>query len=153
MKPVIINTSGKGWWTNQSKAVTITNMSLGYIDDEFGEGFKDKAPTYGELKVYFDTKTWNTDEDGLIYTDNKFMKELREFFDKHNLPGKDVSYTEQGMQGDDYVSCGVGKDFLKAWGEKFNIDWNSTLKTQQDEIAKQQEKFLKKIGKTKRIKP
>ncbi len=153
MKPVIINTSGRGIWSNQSKPVTLTNIALGYIDDEFGSGYKNQIPNYAELKVFFDTKTWNTEEDGLIYTDKKFMNELRDFFDKHNLPGKDVSYTEQGMQGDDYVSCSVGKDFLKAWGEKFDIDWNKNLKVQQEEIAKQQEKFLKKLGKSKRNRP
>lgn len=31
------------------------------------------------------------------------MKQLREFLKSHNILGT-VSYTEQGMQGDDYVS-------------------------------------------------
>jgi hypothetical protein len=30
-----------------------------------------------------------------------------------------VTYSEQGMQGDDYVSLDVGKDFLDSWSAKF----------------------------------
>lgn len=145
MEKVILNTAGNGWWSKSEKQVHITNIQLDYIDDEFGDGHKDKAPKYGNLKVFFDTKTWNTDKDGLIYTDSKFLKEIRAFFDKHGLPGKDVDYTEQGMQGDNYVSMSVGKAFLKAWGEKFNIDWNEQLKSQEEKIQKEHEKMLSKI--------
>lgn len=145
MEKVVLNTSGNGWWSNTEKSVTITNIQLDFIDDEFGDGFKDKSPNYGNLNVFFDTKTWNTDKDGLIYTDSKFLKEIRAFFDKHGLPGKDVDYTEQGMQGDDYVSMSVGKTFLKAWGEKFNIDWNTQVKSQEERFQKEHDKMMNKI--------
>jgi len=61
------------------------------------------------------------DYDGLIYTDKQFIKDLREFLDAHGLPGKDVCYSEQGMQGDDYVSLDAGTEFYKAWMQKFGI--------------------------------
>jgi len=31
----------------------------------------------------------------------------------------DLCYSEQGMQGDNYVSLDVGKDFLDSWAAKF----------------------------------
>ena len=114
MQEVILHTDGKrGLWSNVAKAIRITDMQLGYISDELD---------FGELRVYFDTETWDVQEDGLIYTDRLFEKELQEFLDAHGLQGKDVSYSEQGMQGDDYVSCDVGEKFLKAWGAKFAVD-------------------------------
>lgn len=132
MSEVILNTGGGGYWSNTQQAVRITDMKLGYIDDEFDAG---KHPTFGELRVYFDTKTWDVNKDGLIYTDRQFERELREFLDLQGLAGKDVSYSEQGMQGDDYVSCDVGGKFLKAWGEKFGINWDSVVKKQQEDFA------------------
>ena len=31
----------------------------------------------------------------------------------------EAHYSEQGMQGDDYVSLDVGKDFIASWEKKF----------------------------------
>lgn len=111
MQEVIFNTSGDGYWSRQQKAVRIVDMRLGYIDDD-----KD----FGELCVYFDTKTWDVNADGLIYTDRQFQNELQAFLNTQGLLGSDVCYSEQGMQGDDYVSLDVGKEFLTAWEAKFN---------------------------------
>lgn len=113
MSKVIFNTAGNGYWSGEERAVQITDMRLGYVSDELD---------FGELRVYFDTKTWDVNEHGLIYTDSLFKKQLREFLDRHGLPGSDVDYSEQGMQGDDYVSLDIGKKFLKAWSAKFGVD-------------------------------
>ena len=113
MNEVILHTGGGGYWSNTQKAVRIVDMRIGYIDED--------ELDFGELRVYFDTKTWDVNEDGLIYTDRKFERELREFLNAHGLPGKDVSYSEQGMQGDDYVSLDAGTAFYNAWMQKFNI--------------------------------
>ena len=110
MEKVIFNTDGKrGLWSNVAKAVEIVDMQVSYCNEE-----KD----FGELCVYFND-SWNIEQDGLIYTDTGFMKEMREFLTAHGLPGADVDYSEQGMQGDDYVSCDVGADFIAAWERKF----------------------------------
>lgn len=111
MQTVILNTDGKrGLWSNVARAVRIVDMQLGYVSDE-GD--------FGELCVYFDTKTWDVKKDGLIYTDRLFERELQELLTAHGLAGKDVGYSEQGMQGDNYVSCDVGEKFLKSWAAKF----------------------------------
>ncbi len=116
---VILNTDGKrGLWSDVAKAIPITDIQLGvgtiWEGDTLDEAF-------GELRVYFDTDTWDTSKDGLIYTDTLFLKELREFLTAHGLPGDDVCYSEQGMQGDDYVSLDAGGAFYKAWMQKFGI--------------------------------
>jgi hypothetical protein len=40
------------------------------------------------------------------------------FIEQHGLV-VDLCYSEQGMQGDNYVSLDVGKDFLDSWRTKF----------------------------------
>jgi hypothetical protein len=109
---VMFNTSGDGYWSNVSKAVEVTDMQLGYVSDD-----KD----FGELRVYFDTDTWNVNTDGLIYTDTQFKKDLMQFVKQQGLV-VDLCYSEQGMQGDNYVSLDVGKEFLDSWASKFGVD-------------------------------
>jgi hypothetical protein len=111
MQKVIFNTNGTGYWSACAKPVEIVNIELGYSEEELQYG--------GELMVYFNTSTWDVNADGLIYTDSKFAEELRGFLTAHGLPGAEVSYSEQGMQGDDYVSLDASTKFVKAWIEKF----------------------------------
>jgi hypothetical protein len=110
MQKVIFNTKGDGYWSNVAKAVEITDMQLGYVDDE-GD--------FGELRVYFNTDTWNVEQDGLIYTDGQFAEDLANFLVAHGLSAS-AEYSEQGMQGDNYVSLDVDKKFLDSWNAKFN---------------------------------
>ena len=113
MTKVIFNTAGNGLWSGEERAVTVTNMQLGYVADDLD---------FGELCVKFDRRSWDVNEHGLIYTDKMFLRELRAFLDAHGLPGSDVDYSEQGMQGDDYVSLDIGEKFLAAWSAKFSVD-------------------------------
>ena len=112
MKQTIFSTCGDGYWSKVAKPVLITDMQLGYVNEE-----KD----FGELRVYFDTKYWDVNVDGLIYTDSQFYADLQQFIKVHGLV-VDLCYSEQGMQGDDYVSLDVGKEFLDSWSAKFGID-------------------------------
>jgi hypothetical protein len=109
MQAVTLNTNGNGYWSNTAKAVGIVDMQVTYVNDE-----KD----FGELRVYFNTDTWDVNALGLIYTDKQFMRELNAFLVAQGLC--DVEYSEQGMQGDNFVSCDVEGDFLQAWERKFN---------------------------------
>lgn len=111
MQKVIFNTCGNGYWSNVAKAVTIVDMQLGYVNDE-GD--------FGELRVYFDS-SWNVNDHGLIYTDGQFLRDLNRFLIVHGL-ALDVDYSEQGMQGDNYVSLDVGKKFLASWAKKFDVN-------------------------------
>jgi len=109
MQKVVFNTAGNGYWSRTAKAVEIVNMQLGYVAED-----KD----FGELCVYFNTATWDVSKDGLIYTDSAFLDELNAFLEEQGLCA--VSYSEQGMQGEDYVSLDVEGDFITAWERKFN---------------------------------
>ena len=100
-----LNTNGKGYWSCKQAAVEITRLQLAYTNDELD---------FGELRVYFNTKTWAW-QDGLIYTDKQFMRELKELLTAKGFDGSDVSYSEQGMQGDTYVSCDVGQCFINTF--------------------------------------
>ena len=101
-----LQTSGDGYWSNVKKSVKTTELKLGYEDDDGG---------FGELRIYFDRRTWSPEQHGLIYTDRQFMQELRAALVKAGFSkaaAKDVDYSEQGMQGNNYVSCDVTGTFL-----------------------------------------
>lgn len=109
----VLNTAGNGLWSHKAKAVTVTDIAVAYVDEE---------KEFGELRVYFDTKTWNTDVDGLIYTDKLFQQELRIFLVSQGFSegaAFTAGYSEQGMQGDDYVSFDIGEIFIGTWENLF----------------------------------
>ena len=108
----IFSTVGDGYWSTVAKPVQITDMRLAYVNDE---------KTFGELRVYFNTKFWDVNKDGLIYTDTGFITDLRNFLALQGLNNLDVEYSEQGMQGDNYVSLDVGAEFIASWDAKFNL--------------------------------
>jgi hypothetical protein len=115
---IILNTDGKGLWSRAVQAVVVTGIdcAVSKYNDE------DSESLYGELRVGFDTASWLTDELGLIYTDKLFLKELREFLLSQGFTSfavDQVEYSEQGMQGDDYVSLDAGAEFCTEWLAKF----------------------------------
>lgn len=103
----VLPTSGDGYWSNVQANVPLVGLDLAYVNDE---------ADFGELRVYFDHKSWNVNRDGLIYTDRLFLHELKHFLvGELGLAGDDVGYSEQGMQGDDFVSLDVGDKFIASW--------------------------------------
>ena len=106
-----LHTNGMGYWSTTAKAVDVEALDLQYITND-----KD----FGELCVHFavdelGSNCWDTDTDGLIYTDELFMRELRAYLQTVGFTeaeANDVSYSEQGMQSDNYVSCDVGAVFI-----------------------------------------
>jgi hypothetical protein len=101
-----LHTSGTGLWSTKATAVDITKLDLQYITNE---------RDFGELCVYFSPASWDCATDGLIYTDKQFLAELRAYLQTIGFTeaeANDVSYSEQGMQTDEYVSCDVGAVFI-----------------------------------------
>ena len=101
------HTDGKGLWSQFEKTVTILEVELRYVNDE-GD--------FGELCARFDTNTWNCDENGLIYTDPRWIDEFRGLMRSLGFTRQacdDITYSEQGMQGYNYVSMDVGEDFIR----------------------------------------
>lgn len=103
-----LNTSGKGFWSPVAKTVKCVSMVAESLASDGDREF-------GELRVYFDTKSWDVSKHGLIYTDPAFLDALRAALNDFGFEPEavdDVQYSEQGMQGDDYVSFDVCEDFL-----------------------------------------
>jgi hypothetical protein len=103
-----LHTDGRGLWSNTAAAVAVVGAALSYENDE-GD--------FGELRIYFDTKSWDVNKLGLIYTDRLFLSELRAALRDAGL-SINVEYSEQGMQGDNYVSLDVEEDFINDWHKK-----------------------------------
>lgn len=102
-----IKTGGDGYWSNKRATVLVEYLSCDAQDDNFAE-----------LCVKFNTDTWNVKEDGLIYSDSTFMKELKAALMQNGFSKaavNDISYSEQGMQGYNFVSCDVGAEFIAAF--------------------------------------
>ena len=103
----VTRTDGNGYWSKAVKTITINRVRLAYVSDDH---------EYGELRAYFDVKDWDVNRDGLIYSDmgwkHSFLTCMESYFGLSPDAILDVSYTEQGMQGKDYVSMDVGKQFL-----------------------------------------
>lgn len=112
-----LHTNGEGFWTSVSKAVRITELepwAYAFVEED------ENVDTieYGELKVYFNTDDWRPDLNGLIYTDPLFVNELREFLSQQGYDSSDIDYSEQGMQGDNFVHLDAGPLFLKSYYQK-----------------------------------
>ena len=101
-----LNTAGDGYWSNVQRSVEVTHLQLAYTNDELD---------FGELRVRFNTATWDVNKDGLIYTDTLFLEDLCLMLDALGFDASDVSYSEQGMQGDNYVSLDVGECFINTF--------------------------------------
>lgn len=113
------NTNGKGLWNEEERMVRITRVGFGYKSITY---YPDE-PFHGELRAYFDphgfdSGSWNNAGHGLIYTDKLWLREFKLGMRKHGFSIKavqNISYSEQGMQGDNYVSMDVGPAFYASW--------------------------------------
>mgnify|MGYP003350631055 CR=1 FL=1 len=117
----VCETDGKGLWSSGKKPVRVRELQIKYRDYE---------ENFGELIALFDKRCWNPDKHGLIYTDVLWIKEFRQQLVKLGFSkkaAKDVSYSEQGMQGDNYVSLDAGTAFMKEWDEKNRLDARAAL--------------------------
>lgn len=103
----VTKTDGSGYWSKAAKTVRINRVQLAYVSGDHD---------HGELRVYFDTRDWDVNRDGLIYSDMMWKHTFLTCMESHFGFGPDaildVSYTEQGMQGRDFVSLDVGQNFL-----------------------------------------
>ena len=105
----VLRTAGDGYWSDKAQAVQVTGIVLNYCDED---------ESFGELCVFFNDTTWDTSKDGLIYTDTRFEGEMCDWLTTLGYDASDVGYSEQGMQGDDYVSCDVGAAFIASYKAK-----------------------------------
>ena len=139
--PIVCKTDGKGLWSEDARTITIRRIEIDYMTPDFdfadttdsdGLYIVTDSDLYVTFRVYFTKKDWNIHKHGFIYTDNSFIRDLRK--QMNALPmfrgifttrgDAAVDYTEQGMQGENYVSVAVllkGKrmdEFLKRLGKQ-----------------------------------
>ena len=117
LKDVWCATYGTGLWSDKVRSVKIYKAEIVYLNEECD---------FGELRVYFTKKSWDVNNYGLIYTDPGFIQWLiyylnLELEDRHDgnddinlIFEKDICYSEQGKQGDNYVSFDIGRVVIEA---------------------------------------
>jgi hypothetical protein len=106
-----IPTSGTGRWSKVVKSVDVTHLTLAVSSSVSAT----EGQQWGELKVYFDPKTWDNTQDGLVYTDEPFAVKLQHRLRVLGLADADIEYSEQDMQGEDYISFDAGQKFVDSW--------------------------------------
>jgi len=112
---LVINTEtdGTGFWSDCKKQIPIVRLALVTHKSDIIEGHV--------LRAYFLEANWNVDELGLIYTDRRWLASFLEGlhfvagFQWHTLIDNSIMYSEQGMQGYDFVSLDVNEVFVKEW--------------------------------------
>lgn len=129
--PIICNTNGRGLWSADARAVRVNKVVVSVHNVEVN--LHDFYPTlYVNVDAYFPKKSWDTHTHGLIYTDSQWIKEFNQAMKAINplLFGSEVAYTEQGMQGEDYVSMAMYltsfpqiKKFDQGLGKIKNLKW------------------------------
>lgn len=98
------NTNGRGLWSSEKRETKVNQIKID-PDTLITEG--EQSAIYIQAKL--DPKTWRSGRDGLVYTDTKWLREFRRGLTELGLSRKlanNVDYTEQGMQGTNYVSLG-----------------------------------------------
>lgn len=104
-----LKTSGGGLWSNVARDISTTYTDMPYVDSD---------EEFAELRVYFNTHDWDVREDGLIYTDPRWVEDLREELIRQGYTPRavgSIDYSEQGMQGTDYVSLDAEQPFIREW--------------------------------------
>ncbi len=103
------STGGDGFWTDRSSVTRITRLELAFVSND---------GRFGELRAHLDPSSWNAEQLGYVYTDRTWIATFRLLLESLGFSGAQasrVNYSEQGMQGDDYVSMDVSEPFLEAW--------------------------------------
>ena len=99
----MFTTCGDGYWSDIAKEVFVESINMFIASD----GSIDSDYCDGDLQAYFTEATWDADELGLIYTDTEFLACVHTELIKAGISieaAEAVCYSEQGMQGDTYVS-------------------------------------------------
>lgn len=111
-----IATGGGGLWSKEAR--DNINVEV-YVDNpihDYG------GHLGGFINAYFDPKQWITRIDGLIYTDKLFLKQLRELLRSKGIrQTDDLKYSEQGMQGNNFVNFDVGDKLATELIKKYNL--------------------------------
>jgi len=99
-------TKGDGYWSREVRTVPFTLYVPGEYVTAYSEGL------YGHASAVFKKKDWNTSKHGLIYTDSKFLKDIRNTLKNAGIKNyNDIDYSTL-TQGNDFVDLSVGGKLL-----------------------------------------
>lgn len=120
---LITNTSGTGLWSEHEATVKIQFLEVIIFSEEDASSLNGEPDDdrFGELRAYFDIKDWNVKKQGLIYTDDEWLDSLRAAlvavigFSQVAVSDQNLSFSEQGMQSDTFVSMDIEEQFIKEW--------------------------------------
>ena len=127
VKTLTATTNGKGYWSTEKRTVGIEKIEIENIMNVNEEPIdvidsdSTDTPKTVYLRVYFNRSDWDVKKHGLIYTDTKWLTQLRKGLVEIGVTAAGLNYTEQGMQGSDFVSLCVRKKpktiaaFIKAF--------------------------------------
>ena len=116
--------------TEYDRAPMLKRMWLSVGQTKRDQRREFKSGSYAELRVYFETSDhgfatdqhhWKTRESSLIAGDVKWLRDFKNilmmlgFSDKTVVPSKELCYSQNNMQGKNYVSLTVGSKFVNEW--------------------------------------
>lgn len=124
------NTNGKGAHSEEARKVLITEVKIGYSNQEYYP----ESEFAGELRAYFDPTglspgAWNIDAYGLICTDKQWLREFKAGLRTLGISIKgvqNIKYGEQGLQRHNYVSMDIGPVFYASWKRINKVKKNET---------------------------
>lgn len=103
---IVCQCDGKGMWSDCTRTTTISNVRI--VVQPISQLEDGSITQVFEFEVYFSKKDWNVDKHGLIYTDDGWLNDFcKGFGEMTGYNFKELDYTEQGMQGDNYVSLDI----------------------------------------------
>jgi len=106
--PIVASTNGKGLWSDASRTIHVRKIDF-VLNWAGNLQSRTEYCLDFEVRGYFNSRDWDTLRHGLVYTDPQWMKEFRAKFNKLKcvrgiIHHGALDYTEQGMQGDNYIS-------------------------------------------------
>ena len=106
-----------GLWYERKDQPTVLTGKIGFqksIDPEcFG----------GSLKFHLNKDEWNVETEGLVYTDDRFEQDVKNVLKDNGFENcYDLTYSEAGMQCNDYVDFDISLDLQNEAIEKGFIE-------------------------------
>ena len=102
------NTCGDGYWSNIAKEVYVESICMYISTENINDEGEEAEYCDGDLAVIYTEDTWDNNAYGLIYTDSLFLQQVKQFLINAGFNAdavNDITYSEQGMQDDERVSC------------------------------------------------
>lgn len=129
--PIVATTNGRGLWSETKRTTHTRRLKLWLDSINDGNGL------LVSVQAYFPRKEWNTKRDGLIYTDEGWLSQFRRDFNNRRfvkglIAQRNLDYTEQGMQGEDYVSLEFdikGKSKIKEFCKRIAVDYDHFIQS------------------------